>query len=151
MISAEKTRPNGEFRKKMQGTAVVCEYNPFHRGHMRQLGLLRERFPDGCLVAVLAGDFVQRGEPAVLSKYKRAEAAVICGADLVCELPFPWSAQGAEFYAAAAVSTAARLGCVRLAFGSETGDLDRLISAVKRTESAGFRSELERVEKNGMR
>ena len=118
---------------------------------MRQLGLLRERFPDACLTAVLAGNFVQRGEPAVLSKYERAEAAVICGADLVCELPFPWSAQGAGFYAGAAVSVAARLGCDTLSFGSETGDLDRLLSAVKRLESPEFADGLERAESGSMR
>ena len=135
----------------MPGIAIVCEYNPFHRGHLRQLELLRARFPDACVTAVLAGNFVQRGEPAVLSKYKRAEAAVRCGADLVVELPFPWSAQGAGFYADAAVSIAARLGCEYLSFGSETGDLDRLLSAAHRIDSDDFARALARREGADMR
>ena len=150
MISSEKTRPNGDFFKKMRGIAIVCEYNPFHRGHLRQLRLLRESFPDACLTAVLAGNFVQRGEPAVLCKYKRAEAAVTCGADLVCELPFPWSAQGAGFYAFAAVSIASRLGCGVLGFGSETGSLSALNEAARRMESPEFADALRLAEKEDM-
>ena len=134
----KKTSTNGEFRKKMVGCAIICEYNPFQRGHERQIANLHAQFPDACVTAVLAGNFVQRGEPAVLSKYKRAEAAVRCGADLVLELPFPWSAQGASYYANAAVSLADSAGCSLLCFGSETGDLDRLVTAAGRMDSDGF-------------
>ena len=135
----------------MTGIAIICEYNPFHRGHLRQLEFLRGRFPDACLTAVLAGSFVQRGEPAALSKYDRAWAAVRCGADFAVELPFPWSAQGAAFYAAAGVSIAERIGCGYLCFGSETGVLDPLSRAAERMETPEFAGALSRTESSGLR
>ena len=138
MIFSEITRPNGEFRKKMLGIAIVCEYNPFQKGHKAQIDAVRAAHPDACIVCVLAGDLVQRGEPAVLSKYLRAEVAVRCGADLVLELPFPWSAQGAAYYARAAVSIAADAGCGALCFGSESGDVGALSLAADRLCSDEF-------------
>ena len=135
----------------MPGCAVISEYNPFQRGHARQIADLRALFPDACVTSVLAGNFVQRGEPAVLSKYKRAEAAVRAGVDLVLELPFPWSAQGAPYYARAAVSVAAGAGCRALCFGSETGDLSALETAARRVTSPEFAAALSESEKEEMR
>ena len=126
----------------MLGCAIISEYNPFQRGHARQIAELRAMFPDACVVSILAGDFVQRGEPAVLPKYARAEAAVRAGVDLVLELPFPWSAQGARYYAAAATSIADAAGCRVLCFGSETGGLAALRGAAVRMVSPEFEDAL---------
>ena len=92
----------------MKTVAVICEYNPFHRGHEYQLMEIRRRFGDCRVVGVMSGAMTERGEPAILDKYSRAEAAVSCGCDLVVELPAPWSMAGAEFFARAGVSL--RLG-----------------------------------------
>ena len=74
----------------MKAVGIVCEYNPFHRGHLWQLNASREAAgEDAALVCAMSGDFVQRGEAAVYSKFARAEAACRCGADLVVELPLP--------------------------------------------------------------
>jgi len=106
---------------------IVCEYNPFHRGHLYMLEECRRSFgADTMLVCALSGDYVQRGEAAIFDKFTRAEAACRCGADLVLELPLPWCVSPAEGFAAGAVSLLAAAGCDTLAFGSESGDLTAL-------------------------
>ena len=77
---------------------IICEYNPFHRGHQYMIGSVRNALGADCaVVCAMSGDFVQRGENAVFSKHARAEAAVRCGADLVLELPLPWALSSASF------------------------------------------------------
>lgn len=106
---------------------VTAEYNPFHQGHAYHLRRCREELgEDSTLICVMSGDFVQRGEAAVYSKFARAEAACRCGADLVVELPLPWCLSSAERFAAGAVSILGRLGAEHLCFGSESGDTARL-------------------------
>lgn len=117
----------------MKASFIISEFNLLHRGHLRLFSACREQVPDGAIVAVMSGSTVQRGELAVQSKYVRAEAAVRCGADLVLELPAPWSCSGAEFFAGAgtrlAASFAASCGAEGyLCFGSESGDTARLRS-----------------------
>ena len=111
----------------MEIAGVVAEYNPFHRGHALHLAHTRKVLgEDTAVVCVLSGDFVQRGEGAVFSKYARAEAACRCGADLAVELPLPWSLASAEGFARGAVSLLAALGCTALSFGSECGRIEPL-------------------------
>ena len=106
---------------------LVCEYNPFHRGHAWHLQHSRERLGgDALAVCVMTGDFVQRGEAAVFSKYARAEAACRCGADLVVELPLPWCLSSAEGFSRGAVTLLSALGADVLSFGAETEDLTPL-------------------------
>lgn len=120
----------------MKICAVICEYNPFHFGHAYLISEMKKR---GAVIAVMSGSFTQRGGPAVISKYKRARAALMGGADLVLELPFPYSASCAERFAAAGADIVSALGCVdELCFGSETGDIDSLRTAAERTTSSAF-------------
>ena len=110
--------------------AVICEYNPFHFGHAYQLSELKRK---GAVICVMSGSFTQRGDAAVLSKYDRAELAVRSGADLVLELPFPYSSASAEIFGRAGVRIADALGCVdTLCFGSETGDTQALLTLSNR-------------------
>ena len=102
-------------------TGVVAEFNPFHNGHKYLLEKVRENGATH-IVAAMSGDAVQRGETAVCSKHERAENAVKNGADLVVELPAPWSCSAAEYFAGGAVSLLCALGVDALAFGSETDD-----------------------------
>jgi predicted nucleotidyltransferase len=82
---------------------------------------------DAGLICLLSGNFVQRGEPAMFDKHARAKAAALCGADLVLELPLPYSVSSAEGFACGAVCLLDRLGCVDwLSFGSECGSIDEL-------------------------
>jgi len=88
----------------MKICGIVAEYNPFHKGHLYQIEETRRRLGDDtAIVCVMSGDFVQRGEAAVLDKNRRAEAAVRCGADLVLSLPLRWSLSSAPGFADGAV------------------------------------------------
>ena len=111
----------------MDVIGVVCEYNPFHRGHEYHLTMSRRTLGgETPVVCVMSGDFVQRGEPAAFSKFARAEAACLCGADLVVELPLPWSLSSAEGFARGSVGLLSALGATHLSFGSETGEPEPL-------------------------
>lgn len=126
----------------MRVAGIVAEYNPFHNGHAYHIEKTREQ-DGGCeathVVAVMSGSFVQRGEPAILTKFDRAQAALAGGADLVLELPVPWSLASAEKFAFGAVSALEALGCVDiLSFGSEVGALAPLEKAVTVMETPRF-------------
>lgn len=106
---------------------IVCEYNPFHNGHAYHLMTSRQALGgDGAVVCVMSGDFMQRGEAAVYSKFARAEAACRSGANLVVELPLPWSLSSAEGFARGSVGLLSALGATHVSFGSETGEIEPL-------------------------
>lgn len=109
----------------MSVIGIVCEYNPFHLGHLEHIAQSRAQVGENApVVCVMSGDFVQRGTPAVFDKHTRARAACACGADLVLELPLPWCVSSAERFARGAVGLLSSLGVVtHLSFGSEIGTL----------------------------
>ncbi|MBO4915755.1 MAG: nucleotidyltransferase family protein [Oscillospiraceae bacterium] len=113
----------------MRSVGIICEYNPFHTGHAWQLGELRRRLgEDTAVVCVMSGNYVQRGDLAIVRKHVRAEAAVRGGANLVIELPLPWASASAEGFARAGVELLEGTGIVdSLAFGSECADTCRLV------------------------
>lgn len=113
---------------------IICEYNPMHRGHEYMIGELR-RAGVGTVVCLMSGSFVQRGDTAVTDKYDRAAAAVRSGADLVLELPFPWSCASAAYFAAAGVHILSALGIGNIAFGSESAELSRLRAAAEAADA----------------
>lgn len=112
----------------MKIIGIVAEYNPFHMGHKFQIEESKKMIADdSATVCVMSGDFVQRGEAAIFSKFARAEAAVLGGADLILELPLPWSVSSAEGFSTGAVALLGALGCVDyISFGSECGDMNTL-------------------------
>lgn len=117
---------------------VVCEYNPFHKGHEWMIEELR-RQGAGAVVCVMSGPFVQRAEAACLPAHLRARAAVQSGADLVFRLPVPWACASAEKFAHGAVGLLAALGCVdTVAFGAETADTLLLQEVAEMLESSAF-------------
>lgn len=112
---------------------IVAEYNPFHNGHLYHINEVKKAGAD-YIVCVMSGNFVQRGECACLSKWKRAEIAVKNGADVVIDLPTPFSSASAETFARGAVGLLMDFGVDFISFGSETDDKKRLLeclSAVK--------------------
>ncbi len=129
----------GEF---MKTAAVVAEYNPFHKGHAYQLDMTRSAGATH-IVAVMSGNFVQRGEAAVFDKFLRADIAVKNGADLVVELPLPWAMSGAQCFARGAIGLAGALGCVdMLSFGSECADINKLESVADLLSSQEFENKV---------
>ena len=131
----------------MKICAVICEYDPFHRGHEYQIAELKRRGYG--VIAIMSGCFTQRGTAAVIDKYKRARSAVMSGADVVLELPFPFCASGASTFAFGGVRIADRLGIVdTLAFGSETGDTEGIKSVAGNMLSTGYSVALENAKRS---
>ena len=128
---------------------IICEYNPLHGGHVYHLQRARAAGADG-IVCIMSGNFTQRAEPAVAHKYARAEAAISCGADLVVELPFPYSAGSAEFFACGGVAAADAFGCDTLYFGSESGDIDRLKALAAASLSPEFKAQYDALIKTNI-
>ncbi len=121
----------------MKTAGIICECNPLHEGHLRLLRAARAAGAD-CVIGVMSGCFVQRGEAAVADPYARAEILVRAGFDAVFELPFPYSAASAEFFGGAGVEILSRLCVDELWFGSESGDLDALLVAASIADSPAF-------------
>ena len=110
----------------MKAVGLVTEYNPFHNGHLYHLNKAIELTGADISVAVMSGDFVQRGEPAVLDKYTRTSMALNSGVNLVVELPVNYAVSSAESFAAGALKVLDYIKADSIAFGSESGDIERL-------------------------
>lgn len=125
----------------MQINGIIAEYNPFHNGHKYQMENARKQTNADYTIIAMSGNFMQRGTPALLDKYKRAEMALLNGADLVLELPAYYSASSAEYFATGAVTLLDKLGVVtNLCFGSECGNTEILqkIAAILSEEPAEY-------------
>ena len=124
----------------MKTVAIISEYNPFHSGHLYQIRRIREDFgEDTRIVAIMSGNYTQRGHIAMMDKSARAKTAVLCGANLVLELPFPYSMGSAEIFAKAGVAIAEGIGQIDvLSFGSECGDLSLLKETAERMQRKEF-------------
>lgn len=118
-------------------TGIICEYNPLHLGHKKQLDTIRRADPDGTIVCIMSGNYVQRGKPAIVDKSVRAKAAVLCGADLVLELPITASLSSAEGFASEGVRFLGNI-CDTLCFGAETASTDSLMATAKALLSHDF-------------
>ena len=133
----------------MKNVGIICEYNPFHNGHARQLRAVREQ--GGVCVCLMSGNYVQRGEPAIFDKWTRAKAAALCGADLVLELPVTYALRSAEGFAAGGVEILDRMGCIDgLCFGSETYDINIIMSTAKALDTPAFSQKLKKELKAGV-
>ncbi len=119
----------------MKVAGIITEYNPFHNGHAHLVKMARDNGATH-IVAVMSGNFVQRGEPALLDRSVRTEAALMNGVDLVLQLPAVWAVSPAQSFARASVEMIDGLGLVdELIFGSECGDAEKIVSAVCALES----------------
>ncbi|MBE6573424.1 MAG: nucleotidyltransferase family protein [Ruminococcaceae bacterium] len=127
----------------MKLCVIIAEYNPFHRGHKEQIEYIRTKYPEHAIAVIMSGNMVQRGELAILDKYTRARAALLCGADLVLELPYPYCCSSAGYFAFSGVSIADRIGADMLCFGSECGEVSLIERVARRTLSEGYIDRLE--------
>lgn len=136
----------------MNVIGIIAEYNPFHNGHAYQIAHVRKNLHADYIVVATSGDYVQRGEPALLDKYTRARMALSSGADVVLELPVLWSTASAELFADAGISLFEKTGCVNgICFGAESGDLAllRRIADVLADEPADLKASLKYNLKSG--
>ena len=115
----------------MNTIGIIEEYNPFHKGHAHQLEGLRQKYPEATLLVVMSGDFVQRGTPAIFSKFHRAQWAVMGGADIVFELPSMFAVSSAEYFASSGVRLLHALGCDAISFGANHTQVEELVSIAK--------------------
>jgi len=129
---------------------IICEYDPFHRGHQRQFELIREKLPDAAIVCLMSGPFTQRGMPALFSPAFRAEAALRAGADMVLELPCAFAVRDAEHFALGGVSILSQLGFIDfISFGVENNGIDlqaaaRLMEEPTKQYTDALRAELDK-------
>lgn len=113
-------------------TGIVAEYNPFHNGHLYQLNETKKKTSSDFIIAVMSGNFTQRGLPSIVNKFVRTQMALSCGIDMVLELPAPFAAASAERFCEASVSILNKTGLVdAISFGSELGEID-LLQAIAR-------------------
>lgn len=136
----------------MNVIGIIAEYNPFHNGHAYQIAHVKKNLHADYIVVAASGDYVQRGEPALLDKYTRARMALSSGADLVLELPVLWSTASAELFADAGISLFEKTGCVNgICFGAESGDLAllRRIADVLADEPTDLKASLKYNLKSG--
>lgn len=112
--------------KQMKACGIAAEYNPFHNGHKYQIEQIRKNSDATTIIAVMSGNWTQRGEPAIVDKWMRAEAAIANGADIIAELPYLFAAQSASVFATGAVKMLSLAHADQMCFGSECGNLDNL-------------------------
>ncbi len=127
---------------------IISEYNPPHKGHAYMIDEIRKKYADATVIAIMSGNFVERGSPALINRFSRGICALAIGADLVLSLPFPRSMSSAEYFAMGGVYIAASLAKAFpddrhiLAFGSECGDSELISTVGHRLAEPDFRREL---------
>lgn len=134
----------------MKTVGIICEYNPFHNGHTHQLHTLAQEHPEALRICIMSGSFVQRGEPAIFSKFDRARWAILGGADIVIELPTLYSLGSAQLFGTGAIRMVKALHIDALSFGSETDDLDTLVDIAKRMDCESTQTVLRTYINEGM-
>ena len=137
----------------MKVAGVITEYNPFHNGHKYQLKQIKRQTSADYIVVAMSGNFVQRGEPAIIDKYERTRMALLSGADLVLELPSVFATASAEFFARGGVSALKNTGVVdTLCYGVESVDheLTKLVAGVIKNPPAAYSASLARLIQGGM-
>lgn len=137
----------------MRVVGIIAEFNPFHKGHKYLVDQVKHRLEPDAIIAVMSGNFVQRGEPAMWNKWVRARSAIENGIDLVFELPVCFATNSGEEFARGAIRTLKGLGVVTdLAFGSETGDKEGLenMAACLSSEDNSFSTHIKEALKTGL-
>ena len=110
----------------MNKVGIICEYNPFHNGHIYHLEKVKELYPDSIIILIMSGNFTQRGIPSIIDKWDKTEIALKYGIDLVVELPFVYATQSADIFAKGSISLLKELKTDTLVFGSELNDISYL-------------------------
>ena len=109
----------------MSTIGIICEYNPFHNGHLYHINKIKEMYPDSTIVLVMSGNFTQRGDASIINKWDKTEIALKNNIDLVVELPFKFTCESADIFAYGAVNILNYLKVDTIIFGSETNDIDK--------------------------
>ena len=117
---------------------IICEYNPFHNGHIYHIKKIKEKYPSSTLVLCLNGYFLERGEISIQTKEEKTKMALTFEVDIVIELPFLYGSQSADFFGDAAIFLLNSIGCDKVIFGSETNDVNLLEKLAKKQLENNF-------------
>lgn len=128
----------------MKSIGIICEYNPFHNGHLYHLNKIKEMYSDYFIILVMSGPFLERGDVSLINKWDKTDIALHFGVDLVVELPFVFASQSADIFAYGAISILEHLKVEKLIFGSECNDINKL----KEIASIEENSEYQKLLKN---
>ncbi len=115
----------------MKKIGIICEYNPFHNGHIYHIKKIKELYPDSLIILVMSGNFTMRGEISLLNKWDKTSIALTYGVDLVIELPTFYATNSSDTFAEGAIKILSQLKCDYLVFGSESNDIDSLTNYAK--------------------
>ena len=135
----------------MKAVGLIVEYNPFHNGHKYHIDKAREITGAEVVIAVMSGNFLQRGEPAIFNKWIRAESAIMNGVDLVVELPVLYSSQSAEIFAIGAVSILNSLKVSEIVFGAESENIEIIKNIAEAEKSDEKKAEIDEVIRKEMK
>ncbi len=134
----------------MDSVGIICEYNPFHKGHIHHIEETKKMLPGRTLILVLNGYFLERGDISILSKENKTMLALIYGVDLVVELPFIFGTQSADIFAKAAITILNYLGCSDIVFGSETNDVELLKEVAIKQDSLEYNKKVKELLSSGV-
>ncbi len=117
---------------------IICEYNPFHNGHIYHLNKIKEMYPNSLIILILNGYFLERGEISILTKEDKTKIALNNNIDIVIELPFVFGSESADTFAETSCIMLSKLGCNKLIFGSESNDISLLTDIAKKQLETNF-------------
>lgn len=134
----------------MEKIGIICEYNPFHNGHLYHIRKIKEMYPGAPVILVLGGYFLQRGDVSLLSKWSKTKLALQYGVDLVVELPVLFGTNSADYFAFHAIKALAACKVTKIVFGSECDDLDLLKKAAVLQDREEFNDKVKSNLKSGL-
>ena len=134
----------------MGAVGIICEYNPFHKGHLYHIEETKRLYPDKTIILVLNGYFLERGEVSILTKENKTKLALLYGVDLVVELPFIFGTQSADIFADAAITILHYLECDTIVFGSESNDIELLQKIVDIQETYEYNQQVKKYLDEGV-
>ncbi len=134
----------------MKATGIICEYNPFHNGHIYHLNKVKELNKDNCIILVMSSYFMQRGEVNILNKWDRTSIALLYGVDIVVELPFVFATQSADTFAYGGISLLNYLKVDNIVFGSETSDINELTEIANIQNSSNYNMSVKKYLDKGL-
>ena len=133
----------------MQKVGIICEYNPFHNGHLYHIQKIKEIFDDPTIILIMSSHYTERGNLSILNKWDKTEIALNNGVDLVVELPFEFSTQSSDIFAKGAVGILNHLKCEYIVFGSESNDIVKLNTLANIQNTIEYNYEVKKLMKQG--
>ena len=134
----------------MEIVGIICEYNPFHNGHLYHINKIKEMFSNPLIILVMSGNYTERGNLSIINKWDKTEIALDNGVDIVVELPFEFATQGSDVFAKGAISILKEMKAEYLVFGSESNDIVKLNTLASIQNKVEYNYEVSKFIKQGI-